>query len=51
MSYIIDDFFGPSPRLVRPWELPDRNPLPRLDLFPRCRRLARLVARLLEVGK
>lgn len=34
-----------------PWLAPDPCPIPRLDLFPRCRRFARLVARLFEVGK
>ena len=34
-----------------PWLTPDRNPLPRLDLFPRLTGLRRRVRRLLELGR
>lgn len=34
-----------------PWLAPDRNPLPRLDLFPRLAGLGRRARRLLELGR
>ncbi len=51
MTFIIEDFWGPAPRVVRPWDLPDRNPMPRLDLFPRLAGLGRRARRLLEPGR
>lgn len=34
-----------------PWLAPDRNPMPRLDLFPRLASLPRRVRRLLGLGR
>lgn len=44
MSFIIEDFWGPSPRVIRPWERPDPSPIPAVDLFPRWNRMACRVA-------
>lgn len=45
MSYVIENFLWGEPRVVRPWDLPDRNPMPELVMFPRLASALRRWAR------
>lgn len=42
MSFVIENFLWGEPRVVRPWDLPDRNPMPHITISPRLEHLLEL---------